>query len=417
MSNTWELKSIAECAAEEPYATQIGPFGNALKAIEYTSSGIPVLRGINVNRGRFHDNDFVYIDEKKANELYKYESYPGDVLLVHKGTLGQIGLMPKIRKYDRYIMGNSMMRVRCNPNILLPEYLYYWLSSRDGRHYLLSRVSQVGVPQIQKPLTTLREAILPVPPIDEQEAIAHILGTLDDKIELNRRMNETLEGMARAIFKSWFVDFLPVRAKMEGRPTGLPPDIDALFPDSFQDSELGEIPKEWEVKALRDFLELAYGRALKKDNRRPGRIPVFGSNGQVGWHNEKLASGPGIIVGRKGNPGVITWSPTDFFAIDTTFYVVAKAECRSRYFLFHALIDHDLASLSADSAVPGLNRNLAYLSKQVLPPSNVLESFDMAVKCLFDQQYHNDQESRVLTGIRDSLLPKLISGEIRTLAH
>jgi type I restriction enzyme, S subunit len=244
------LRTIAECASSEAYSTQIGPFGKALMANQYTETGVPVLRGVNVNRGRFHDDDFVFVDFETADRLSKFESYPDDVLLVHKGTLGQIGLMPRKRKHSRYIMGNSMMRVRCDPKKLLPDYLYYWLSSAEGQHYLFSRVSQVGVPQIQTPLTTLRQATLPVPTLPEQQAIAHILGTLDDKIELNRHMNQTLETAARAIFKSWFADFDPVRAKAEGRDPGLRKNIADLFPKRFEVSELGEIPVGWRVGPL-----------------------------------------------------------------------------------------------------------------------------------------------------------------------
>jgi type I restriction enzyme S subunit len=374
---------------------------------------VPVLRGINVNQGRFHDDDFVFIDDEAADRLHKFESHPGDVLLVHKGTLGQIGLMPKKRRYSRYIMGNSMMRVRCDPSKLLPEYLYYWLSSSDGQHYLFSRVSQVGVPQIQTPLSTLRQAELPVPPLPEQRAITNILTVLDDKIELNRRMNETLEAIARALFKSWFVDFDSVRAKAEGRDPGLPPHLAALFPDRFEGSDLGEMPAGWRVANLGEMMELAYGKALREDKRRPGAVPVFGSNGQVGWHDEKLADGPGIIVGRKGNPGVVTWAPTDFFAIDTTFYVVMKSECSSPYFMYYTLRDHDLASLGADSAVPGLNRNMAYLSRQLVPTKLVLDAFDRLIEPLFTRRHRAGEESLALGALRDALLPRLISGEVR----
>src|SRR5437867_12564111 len=107
MDAEWPVKTIAECASADPYSTQIGPFGKALMADQYVDSGVPVLRGVNVNRGRFHDDDFVFIDDEAADRLSKFESYPGDVLLVHKGTLGQIGLMPRRPKYPRYIMGNS----------------------------------------------------------------------------------------------------------------------------------------------------------------------------------------------------------------------------------------------------------------------------------------------------------------------
>lgn len=160
-------------------------------------------------------------------------------------------------------------------------------------------------------------------------------------------------------------------------------------------------------------MELSYGKALKAEDRCVGNIPVYGSNGQVGWHDERLVAGPGIVVGRKGNPGIATWVPTDFFPIDTTFYVVPKSNCRSLQFLFHVLRTHDLASLGADSAVPGLNRNLAYMSEQLLPPSLLLAQFDRLASALSRRVNCLNRESRTLAALRDTLLPKLISGELR----
>ena len=188
-------------------------------------------------------------------------------------------------------------------------------------------------------------------------------------------MNETLEEMARALFKSWFVDFDPVRAKMEGRDTGLPPDVADLFPDRLVDSALGEIPEGWAVKELGECIELAYGKALKADDRKGGSIPVYGSNGQVGWHDKKLVAGPGIVVGRKGNPGIVTWAHSDFFPIDTTFYVVPRNTDENLPFWFFALTAQDLPSVAADSAVPGLNRNLAYMNRQLVPDKQVIDEF------------------------------------------
>ena len=258
-----------------------------------------------------------------------------------------------------------------------------------------------------------------LPPLPEQRAIAHILGTLDDKIELNRRMNETLEEMARELFKSCFVDFDPVRAKMEGRwrpgesPPSLPAEHYDLFPDRLVDSELGEIPEGWEVRTLGEILDLSYGKALRKQERRSGPFPVYGSNGQVGWHDEKLVDGPGIIVGRKGNPGFVKWSPVAFYPIDTTFYVVPRDEDLGLHFLFQALEGQDLPSIAADSAVPGLNRNLAYMNRQVLPPHQVAEQFDSHARDMSARRHRLEQESSTLITLRDALLPKLVSGRLR----
>jgi type I restriction enzyme S subunit len=321
----------------------------------------------------------------------------------------------------------AIVPVIATPYIILNPQLTLYRVSEDGlidRHFLkyffdsalfqsfLTRISAISTISTLS-LGIQKQLEICFPSKTEQLAIAHILGTLDDKIELNRRMNETLEAMARALFKSWFVDFDPVRAKTESRNPGLPKPLADLFPDSFGDSELGEIPKGWEVKRLGDLLELAYGKALKAEVRRDGNVPVFGSNGQVGWHDERLVEGPGIVVGRKGNPGVVTWASTDFFAIDTSFYVVPAMNCHSLHFLFHALKNHDLASLGADSAVPGLNRNMAYMSTQVLPSGPLLDKFDSYVNAIALRINANNEESRTLATLRDTLLPKLISGELR----
>ena len=223
------------------------------------------------------------------------------------------------------------------------------------------------------------------PSVSEQRAIDCVLGALDDKIELNRRASDALEAMAGTLFKSWFVDLDPV---------------------------LAHVPDGWRFRSLGDLLELVYGKALRADERRGGSIPVYGSNGQVGWHDRKLVAGPGIVVGRKGNPGVVAWSQGDFFPIDTTFFVVPKGKVSLR-FLFYALKNQKLQSIAADSAVPGLNRNIAYKSRQLVPSDEAMDAFDGYADGLLSQQEKLGAESRKLAELRDALLPKLISGEIR----
>jgi len=444
MGGDWPVKTVAECASSEPYSTQIGPFGKALMADEYKESGVPVLRGVNVNRGRFHDDDFVFIDDETADRLSKFESYRGDVLLVHKGTLGQIGLMPSKRKYHRYIMGNSMMRVRCDPAKLLPEYLYYWLSSAEGQHYLFSRVSQVGVPQLQTPLTTLRQAALPVPSLPEQRAIAHILGTLDDKIELNRRMNDTLEAIARTLFKSWFVDFDPVRTKVEGRDPGLPKPLADLFPDSFEDSELGEIPQGWRVANLGDLCRRVamgpFGSDIKTDNFVESGVPVVrGGNLTRGFVDEGFVfvseakadelrnanAFPGdIVVTHRGTLGQVGLVP-----VPSRFprYVVSQSQmllsmnpdlATPRYvceFLRSPAGQYALLANTSQTGVPAIARPTSSLRaiRILQPPIPTLANFERILGSLIERGNRSAEETRALASLRDTLLPKLISGDLR----
>lgn len=431
MPTDWPLKTIAECAAEEPYSTQIGPFGNALKASQYVESGVPVLRGVNVNRGRFHDSDFVFVDSTTADRLAKFESFPGDVLLVHKGTLGEIGLMPTRRRYTRYIMGNSMMRVRCDPQKLLPEYLYYWLSSANGQHYLLSHVSQVGVPQIQTPLSTLRQARLPVPPVIEQRSITHILSTLDEKIDLNRRRSETLEALAHALFQSWFVDFEPVRGKAEGRHIGITDDIADLFSDSLIVSTLGEVPANWRVASLDDVAELnpeSWTKATRPDcldyvdlsSTKWGRIE------SVARFSRHLAPSRAQRVLRPGDTVVGTVRPANgSYALiseegltgSTAFAVLRPRSREVTEFVYLAATRREnietLARLADGGAYPAIRPALVANTQCVIPTDGILRVFSDCTRPMFDRIAHGERESRTLAALRDTLLPKLISGELR----
>lgn len=252
-----------------------------------------------------------------------------------------------------------------------------------------------------------------LPELSEQKAIASILSTLDDKIELNHQMNQTLEQLAQAIFKSWFIDFDPVRAKAEGKkPIGMTEEVAALFPNKFEETELGMIPKGWGLKQLGDVLELSYGKALKECDRVKGPYPVMGSNGQIGLHSEFLVNGPGIVVGRKGNPGTVVWVESNFYPIDTTFYVVPKSSI-PLLFLYHSLCNQDLQVICADSAVPGLSRKIAYGNQIVIPPSNISDCFAGLVRDFYAKIQMNNKLINLLSELRNTLLPKLISGEIR----
>ncbi len=315
----------------------------------------------------------------------------GDILFCVRGsTTGRMNWADR-----EYCLGRGIGAFRARTDKIDTRYIYYTLV------FELPRLLSLCVGSVFPNLSRQDFSRFSINWHDKytRSAIASILGALDDKIELNSKMNETLEAMARAIFKSWFVDFDPI--------PGLSPHKE------WQDSPLGKIPKGWRVGSIGNIIELAYGKALKEDVRQLGKIPVYGSNGQVGWHNEKLVDGPGIVVGRKGNPGIIKWVTTDFYPIDTTFYIVPKGLIKSMLYLFHALKLQDLPSLGADSAVPGLNRNMAYMNKMLVPSPDIVSAFDDQVKPLAEKINQNINQSRTIAAIRDALLPKLLSGEIR----
>lgn len=409
MVGEWTLSTLADA----PLEIIDGDRGaNYPKQSDFNSSGYCLfLNAGNVTKEGFNFSDCAFITEQKDAGLRKGKLKRHDVVLTTRGTVGNVAYFDADVPFDNIRINSGMVILRAEPSTLLPRFLYLLVRSSGFMNQVASLLTGSAQPQL--PIRDINRIRIPLALLAEQRAIAHTLGTLDDKIELNRRINGTLEAIARAIFKSWFVDFDPVRAKAEGRDPGLPKEIADLFPDSFEDSELGEIPAGWSIDTIGDILDLAYGKPLKEAERRPGPVPVFGSNGQVGWHDERLVNGPGIVVGRKGNPGTVTWSPTDFFPIDTTFYAVPKHQAVSLCFLFHALQTHDLASLGADSAVPGLNRHLVYMNQQIMPPPDIVRSFDNLAAPIYKKMHENRVESRILATLRDTLLPKLMAGEIR----
>jgi type I restriction enzyme S subunit len=247
-----------------------------------------------------------------------------------------------------------------------------------------------------------------------QVVISEVLKSLDDRIALLRETNTTLEAIAQALFKSWFVDFDPVHAKAAGRaPEGMDEETAALFPDGFEESELRLIPRGWENSRVEALLELSYGKALKSSNRVPGRIPVYGSGGVTGYHNQALVNDPSIIVGRKGTVGSIFWEDEPFFPIDTVFYVKTKRSMAYCYYLLKTL---SLNTMNTDAAVPGLNRNNVYRLLFAYGGAEIIQNFDKVVTPLRQKMFANLKHINTLGALRDILLPRLISGKLQLSA-
>ncbi len=299
-------------------------------------------------------------------------------------------------------------------------------------------------------LPTIRALPVVVPPLHEQRAIAHILGTLDDKIELNRRLNETLEAMARALFKSWFVDFDPVRAKhalskvegAEGRPSassgqafpGLPTSIAVLFPDSFEDSELGEIPKGWGVKKLSELCSTQYGYTASAAPEPVGpkfiRVTDINKRNWIEWANvphcqidAEARSGYAlkvgdIVVARMADPGKSAIIEEEIDAVFASYLVRLKTESLAYSYYVFGFLKSDLYLEYAEGAKSGsvqanMNAKVIVGADVVVPSPLLIERFLGAVLPLRTRLAANVREAHTLTALRDTLLPKLISGEVQ----
>ena len=228
---------------------------------ELADSGLPFARAGNVRNG-FQFDDADRFPTENLDRVKNKASMPGDVVFTSKGTVGRFAF---VREYTpRFIYSPQLCFWRAlNHELIDPRFLFYWMSGREFFDQYQRVAGQTDMAEYVS-LRDQRDMRVTLPPVSEQRAIAHVLGALDDRIELNRRMNETLEAMARALFQSWFVDFDPVRAKMEGRDTGLPKDVADLFPDRLVDSELGKIPEGWESVRLDSVANLTKGRSYRR---------------------------------------------------------------------------------------------------------------------------------------------------------
>lgn len=333
----------------------------------------------------------------------------GDVILTREAPMGEVGY---VNFDDSVFLGQRLMQYRANLALLEPRFLFYSFLSKDLQNQFAahegsgSTVSHIRVGDCSK-------FELSLPPLAEQKAIAAVLGALDDKIELNRRMNATLEAMARALFQSWFVDFDPVRTKLDGRTsTGLDTTTAALFPSAFHETKLGHIPLGWAVGRLGDLCNLKRGHDLPASARTSGTIPVISSSGISGTHSETNVRGPGVVTGRYGTIGKVFFVDTDYWPLNTTLYVEDFKGSPPR-FIFHALGEVDFSNYTDKAAVPGVNRNHLHEDPTVIPPIEVREAFAKTVTPLWSQHTANESQSRTLTTLRDTLLPKLLSGELR----
>jgi len=311
-----------------------------------------------------------------------------DIVIARTGaTVGyakQIWATPEGATFASYLV-----RFRPDPSRVDPNYLGQVVQSTSFKKWVKSVAGGAAQPNASAKLLGTFEVPLPSP--DNQRQIGAALRAITELIENNRRRIEIVEEMARLIYREWFVHF-----RFPG-----PEDVELV------DSDLGPIPDGWKVRPLSAVLELAYGKALKADDRRGGDVAVYGSGGIVGWHDEALVDGPGIVVGRKGNVGAVYWSDVDFYPIDTTYFVKSEMPLS---FVYHQL--QTLEFIDSHAAVPGLSRDQAYSLRVVVPARGALASFDDTVSPMYELRRNLIAQNDVLTNARDLLLPRLISGEL-----
>ena len=405
------------------------------------SEAVLVNPAVRLNRGTVYPFvDMAAVNAGSRNAHSKEErEFKGNGSRFQNGDTLMARITPclengKIARYDapeaksKAHGSTEFIVIRGRPNVSDSDFAYCLTQWEEVRNYAISQMTGTSGRQ-RVPVDSLDHLTVPLPPLPEQRAIAHILGTLDDKIELNRRMNETLEEMARALFKSWFVDFDPVRAKMEGRDTGLPPDVADLFPDRLVESELGEIPEGWEIGCLADIAvaprrgvdpkslhdETPY-IGLEHMPRRSIALTQWEGAGKVTSSKSVFKKGEFLFGKLRPYFHKVGVAPVSGICSTDVIVVAPKASEWSSFVLASISSDEFVAyanQTSTGTRMPRTSWKTMSEYRICLPSAHAVQAFQDAVQPMIDGIVANVHGSHTLAALRDALLPKLVSGELR----
>lgn len=465
----WEERTIDDLKASSRNAIAMGPFGSRIKAENFVTKGIPVIKGGNLNGEFLNEDKFDFLTKEKADELRSANAYRRDIVITHRGTIGQVGIIPDDSKYERYVVSQSQLKVTLNQDVVNPYFVYYFLRSQIGQHRLLMNASQVGVPAIAKASTAVKAIEVPYPNKEVQDHIVEILLSLDDKIAINQQINQTLEAMAQAVFKSWFVDFEPTRAKMAALESG-GTDEDAtiaamtaisgksldtlerlkttdpeaysqlhttasLFPSSLVESELGEIPKGWNLSKIGNEIEAVGGGTPSTKETE------FWEFGTIHWTTPKdmsdLKDKVLISTERKITEAGLRKISSGLLPVDTVlmssrapvgYLAIAKIpvainqgyiamKCNKQLtpeFVIQWCMHNmeEIKQRASGTTFAEISKKSFYPIPVVVPTAPILQSYTKSVHNFYSQVELLARENQNLAITRDSLLPKLLSGEI-----
>ena len=403
---------------------QTGPFGSQLHQEDYVAMGTPIITVEHLAENRILHEGVPRVSDEDKERLARYSLRVGDIVFSRVGSVDRRALVRNDE--DGWLFSGRCLRVRPNNDKIDSGFLSYFFGLPAFKDHI--RAIAVGATMPSLNTTILSNVVIPHPSdIREQRTITHILGTLDDKIDLNRQMNETLETMARALFKSWFVDFDPVRAKAEGRDPDLPKHIADLFPDSFEDSGLGEIPKGWVVRSLDDIACFLNGLALQKYPPLDGQfLPVIkiaqlhagntneADRASTDLKTDYIIQDGDILFSWSGSLECVLWAGGKG-ALNQHLFKVTSTYPRLLCYLgiHHHLGDFRHIAAGKATTMGHIQRHHLQDAKLSIPSPELLRAMDPIIGPIVESTWRRAVQSRSLTVLRDNLMSKLISGEFR----
>ncbi len=413
MAAEWREVAL-EDVADELTVGYVGPM-----ASEYVDNGIPFLRSLNVEPLVINKKDLKFITPEFHERIRKSRLNPGDVVIVRTGKPGACSVVP-----DWLADANcsDLVIVRCGKD-LDNRFLAYYINTVATGHVA---AHLVGAVQQHFNVGSARTLKINLPPLAEQKRIAEVLGALDDKIELNRRMNATLEATARALFQSWFVDFDPVRAKLDGRqPSGMDTATAALFPDSFEHEADGVVPKGWSLGTVKDAFELTMGQSPPGNtyNELGEGMPFYQGRTDFGFRfpTRRMFCTAPTRYAKPGDTLVSVRAPVGDINMADEECCIGRGVAAVRHksgatsFTYHSMANlyPDFAAYEAEGTVFGsINKQNFENLRCIVPLPTIVTAYEKIAGSLDEQIKTKEQQSRTLATLRDTLLPKLLSGEL-----
>lgn len=382
----------------------MGPFGSNIKVDCFVDKGIPVLNGSNLEGFELSEKSFRYVTKEKADSLKKANAYKGDVVITHRGTLGQIVYIPQTAQRDRYVISQSQFRVKCNKKVL-PEYFVYYFHTPIGQHKLLSNASQVGVPALARPSSTFQKIEIEIPDLETQRKVVKLIGSLQTRIKTNAEINDNLQQQAAAIFRSWFVDYVPFG---------------------------GTVPDEWKNVTLEDITTLVSRGITPKYADDTGQIVInqkcirnhmidlsFARSHRPKVINNKWLQFGDLLINSTGD-GTLgraaqVWFQPHNLTVDSHVTIVRPAAENMIFYIGLWGTQHEKEIESLHTGSTGqteLPRDRVKAIELLLPDKETLERFNALIAPMAAAIVSNQEENNRLASIRDALLPKLMSGKI-----
>jgi type I restriction enzyme S subunit len=399
----------------------MGPFGSDIKVDNFISEGVPVLNGSNVASIKLIETSFKYVSPEKAKALKKANAKRGDIVITHRGTVGQISYIPEDSKYDNYVISQSQFRVSLKRDLVDPIYFTYYFHTDEGQKRLLSFKSHVGVPALAQATTNFRLLEFPLIPLDEQQKIAKVLSDLDAKIELNNYINAELEAMAKTLYDYWFVQFdFP---DVNGNP------YKTSGGKMVWNEELKrEIPEGWEVKTLLDIATFVNGLACQKfrpkEDEDSYRVIKIREMGTGFTENTEFVSTniPEKVVVYNGDI-LFSWSATLDVKIWTggtgalnqhIFKITSKKYPKSYYYfeLLNYLQHFKMMAELRKTTMGHITQEHLKESRIVIPSMDLINKLDEIITPILDKKVKLEEENQELASLRDWLLPMLMNGQV-----